>query len=359
MTGKGVNLSVLDSTKPFRLDHIRFDNSARTDLDISGHSNVRPRGLLDHNEFVNLRLVIRGTDEGPTDSIPGRDYQHQIWTGDPGFGDETAIYVEDNVFDVPHPGAIDANYGGAYVFRFNNVTVHAVYANEFHGVQGLNRAGQRWEIYGNRYINPGPEIFTAAFMRGGSGFVFNNTLVGLWGSMASLKVERSCDDKPDVGLCDGTKNIDGNTLGMEGYPCRDQIGRVQDLTPHADWSLSMPWPAQKFYPVYGWNNKADGTEKNLVQFNACTRESTLHCLENRDYYNFSPTTGSLQTVGTRRGPLADRPSQCTVGVAYWATDEDDWNALTPGPDGRLYKCTAPDTWTQLYTPYPYPHPLQS
>ena len=62
------------------------------------------------------------------------------------------------------------------------------------------------------------------------------------------------------------------------------------------------------------------------------------------------------------GPIANRPATCTsngqgTGVGYWATDEGDWNSTNPGPDGQLYTCSAPNTWTLYYTPYAYPHPL--
>jgi Bacterial Ig-like domain (group 3) len=42
-------------------------------------------------------------------------------------------------------------------------------------------------------------------------------------------------------------------------------------------------------------------------------------------------------------------------VAYWATDANSGN-------GELYVCTAsgnPGTWTAIYQPYTYPHPLVS
>src|SRR3712207_5997854 len=78
----------------------------------------------------------------------------------------------------------------------------------------------------------------------------------------------------------------------------------------------------------------------------------------------SPFNG---TSGTGWGTLENRPTTCTPGVAYFATDQGSWNTSTSNPygvqqngaDGILYKCTAPDTWTVYYTPYTYPHPLQT
>jgi hypothetical protein len=72
------------------------------------------------------------------------------------------------------------------------------------------------------------------------------------------------------------------------------------------------------------------------------------------------------TAGTGYGPLASRPSTCTAGpggtygtsptgsygVAYFATDAN-------GGNGELYVCTATNTWTGIYQPYTYPHPLVS
>ncbi|MGA9315345.1 MAG: hypothetical protein WBV77_12025 [Solirubrobacteraceae bacterium] len=77
-----------------------------------------------------------------------------------------------------------------------------------------------------------------------------------------------------------------------------------------------------------------------------------------DNANFNGTTG------TGFGLLAARPSTCTpgpggtyyssptgsYGVAYWATDANSGN-------GELYVCTATNTWTGIYQPYTYPHPL--
>jgi hypothetical protein len=60
------------------------------------------------------------------------------------------------------------------------------------------------------------------------------------------------------------------------------------------------------------------------------------------------------------GVIASRPGTCTTGVAYWATNEGEWNSTNGATaDGRLYKCTSTNTWTLYYTPYTYPHPLRT
>jgi hypothetical protein len=89
----------------------------------------------------------------------------------------------------------------------------------------------------------------------------------------------------------------------------------------------------------------------------CNRQNTMHILVNRDFYTHAPSFNGTEGIG--EGTLASRPASCTTGVAYWATDEGDWNSNNPGPDGQLYKCTATNTWSLYYTPYTYPHPLQT
>src|SRR5215470_17916881 len=63
-------------------------------------------------------------------------------------------------------------------------------------------------------------------------------------------------------------------------------------------------------------------------------------------------------VGMGHGTKARRPTACTTGVAYWATDEGNWNQSGNSfGQGNLYICTATNTWTLSYTPYTYPHPF--
>ena len=109
-----------------------------------------------------------------------------------------------------------------------------------------------------------------------------------------------------------------------------------------------------------------------------------HIRVNRDLYNAvsasaqsSPTSPFDGATGIGVGTLANRPATCTTtsesadagrgGVMYWATNQGNWNASTSNPygvqqngaDGTLYMCTATNTWSVYYTPYVYPHPLQS
>lgn len=133
----------------------------------------------------------------------------------------------------------------------------------------------------------------------------------------------------------------------------DQVGRGQcDLlagNPAINTVTgTKAWPHQALDPIYAFENRTNGT---LTPVNS--RYPTVQ--ENRDYYN--QTASFDGTVGVGVGTLADRPKTCTPGVAYWATDQGEWNSSHDGADGQLYICTAPNTWSLHYKPYTYPHPL--
>ncbi len=341
----------LNPSKAFRIDHNYFESTSNRHVVVSGYNYpLPPAGLFDHNTLERVRFVIFGTSAMLTEG----NWQHQIWASDPNFGGPQAVYIEDNTMVAGFGGTVDANYGGRYVYRFNTVTLNAAYANEFHGVQGHNRAGQRWEIYGNSITNIGAQTFTAAFLRGATGFYFNNTRSGLFTTGVVLKVERASETKDPFGQCNGTWLIDGNTPGFEGWPCRDQIGRSRDSNVY---SGTGNWPSQASTPAYSWNNSHDGVQYGFSSYNGSAREQLLQNLENRDWYNYNDTFNGTTGVGV--GILDSRPSTCTTGVAYWVTDQGEWNSKQPGADGQLYKCKATNTWTLYYRPYTYPHPLQT
>ena len=171
----------------------------------------------------------------------------------------------------------------------------------------------------------------------------------------------------------------GTALGTDttkGYPCLDQPGRGQgDLItggfPNKVNSTTgtIYWPNQALEPIYIWNNT--GGIVSGWGGNTYSNDSGGRVVANRDYYpsasgaQTSPTSPFNGSSGTGWGTLANRPTTCTPGVAYFATDQGSWNTSTSNPygvqqngaDGVLYKCTAPNTWTLYYTPYIYPHPL--
>jgi hypothetical protein len=115
--------------------------------------------------------------------------------------------------------------------------------------------------------------------------------------------------------------------------------------------LSPEPMTQTLSPSYEFADMAGtgGTPTNLVY------ADSLNVQANRDYYYTNSSFNG--TSGTGSGTLSGRPSTCTTGVAYWATDQGNWNLSGNGfGQGQLYICTGTNSWTPSYTPYTYPHP---
>jgi hypothetical protein len=159
---------------------------------------------------------------------------------------------------------------------------------------------------------------------------------------------------------------DGNQPSGTGYPCLDGLGRGQ--TQQALNGAAFPnrlnsatgsiaWPQQYLEPIYLWMNTIqNGGQEVMIQDTVTTA--------NRDYYADNASFNG--TSGTGHGTLANRPSTCTpgaggayqtsptgsYGVAYFATDANSGQ-------GELFVCSSTNTWTAIYQPYTYPHPLVS
>ena len=345
---------VLTDGDGWRVDHCKFYHSGPSSsagVYVRGvrSSAAHPTGLVDNCSFYNTKVLVIGTAA----MLHEDDRQHILWTHSLDLGtNNNVVYVEDCNFEFDVFGnAIDTNYGGAYVFRFNHIS--HVYI-ECHSVQSNNRATRRWEIYGNTIDNPGSSIYFPYRLRGGTGVVFNDTIVGTWTFYGiALDNVRSYADCGYGGFCDGNSTWDGNE-DATGYPCRDQIGRGPD---NPQWDHNLPAGAytQPLVPAYAWENRRQSNNA-LVPFQVINSGQD-HIKPNRDYYNHNETFNGTSGVGV--GLYADMSATCTTGVAYWATDQGEWNSENPGTDGQLYKCTAPDTWELYYIPYTYPHPLTS
>jgi hypothetical protein len=127
----------------------------------------------------------------------------------------------------------------------------------------------------------------------------------------------------------GVTNCSGN-----GYPFRDQPGVGHD---------------QVSFPVYEWSNSGS-------QIHAQPLLSSTVALANRDFFDFNPSFNGTTGVGT--GTLVPTNSSaysgapnCTTGVGYAVIT----NPAVP----TLYKCVSTNTWAVYYTPYTYPHPLDT
>lgn len=125
---------------------------------------------------------------------------------------------------------------------------------------------------------------------------------------------------------------------------------------------------QTLDPGYEWDDSHTGSfNHNPVGGNSAV------LIRNRDFYYetlgqtaqtsaTSPFDGTT-TIGVGHGTLTNRPTTCTTGVAYFATDQGNWNQsggsnpTSYSGQGELFKCTATNTWTESYEPYTYPHPL--
>lgn len=365
-TGSENSIRILDQVVPgkvLRIDHNKFNspNATWSIMNIAGETSAfHPTALIDNNVFVNWAVHVGGTYF----MLAEGDYQHQLWATLPPVGHVGngvgAVYVEENAFTSTASSGFqnfsDANYGGRRVWRFNTHTGQGV-GVEIHSVQGANRAAQSWEIYGNTWSKSSPTWAMPVYARGGTGVIFDNSSSSNYTTDVFANNVRSCRDPGEgVGKCTGSSNWDGNSSG--GYPCRDQIGRGSDA---ALWTPGAAY-TQPVMPAYSWNNiRGTSTQWtwNIGAGESCPGGdlNPVHIMANRDFYNYTPAFNG--TTGVGRGPIASRPATCTPGVAYWATDEGEWNSRQPGPDGQLYKCTAPNTWTLYYRPLTYPHPSQT
>jgi hypothetical protein len=255
-------------------------------------------------------------------------------------GGTGATYVEDNIFyhDV-FGDVMDSDYGGSYVARFNTIykTTTGTSAGWVFDAHGFGSVGERgtikWEWYHNTIQHGSNGTFT---IRGGTGVTFNNTInpIAPYSAIIQQVIDRSTSS------CDGTNTkLDSNEIPVgqtdAGWLCRDQVGAGKDTYA---WSGTGNYPPQEKTPAYHWGNGVNASEAD-------------HVRRGRDFYD-------EVNNGVRIGTTL--PSTCTPYQGYWKTNEGYWNSKTPGvAAGVLYKCTATNTWTPYYVPYPYPHPLRS
>lgn len=396
-------IAINGNSRNFRFDHIHITGSGKQDewVRVGGHVT----GVFDHNAVDENPTTTNGDNAfqafDPVDDTIGLG--DGTWLNGTQFGTFLPLYIESNYFKGGAPD--DCNWGARFVMRYNTMDSNYV-GIQTHGTKssgGPQRGCNSYEAYNNYFTNTTstPETSAATGAKGGTALLFNNTMAsGSNYNFYEASTDRNGGDTssnetnnpagwgycstqtpfvagPNMGLPNGVgSNWDGNQPTIAtGYPCLDQLGRGQDtqalngqpFSPFPPGRLNsvtgtIAWPHQYLEPIYMWNNTIPGATYTNVNSSTGTAQN------NRDYYfDQSAQSGSFNgTAGTGYGLHSARPSTCTpgsggpysssptgsYGVAYFATDDNSGN-------GELYVCTGTNTWTAVYQPAVYPHPLAS
>lgn len=393
-------VSVTAVSPNIRVDHSHFNTSA------SGSSMLQWQGcaygVVDHSVFdgSGVTNAVRAYNSGSCngDALGIGD---QSWTIATGLGSANFLFMENNVFN--GGASDDCTKGGRFVSRFNtfNSTAPAPTVQTHPtGGAGRERGCRAWEVYQNQFnAVSGNYISDGFFVSSGTGVVWGNTIpsssanggTGYHDFIRVLSMRRNNTTYTQSpaptgwGYCgtsfNGTgSNWDQNAIASSGYHCLDQPGQgagdlitggftsdgsgsnnIANSSTGCASSSSCAWPRQAQEPIYEWMDNYSLVPSNPSVLFA--NNDTTAFTQNVDYYDWcnassqSGCTSFTGAAGVGSGLLAARPATCTTGVAYWATDQGNWNQSGSGGQGELFKCTATNAWTLFYVPYIYPHPL--
>jgi hypothetical protein len=305
-------ITVDGTCKNFRIDHCRLVNTGSVNL-----SGIEVRnytyGLIDHCTFDGMQeVLING--EGDAD-----------WERPISLGSANATYIENCTFLNANKygsgdDAVDSAHGARYVFRYN--TVNDASITNHSGCPSGRRGAFSCEIYNNTQVTARTDVYRVMHFRSGTGVVFNNTVTGTWhGPNIHIDDERTCSSycQSPWDRCDGDSIYDGNTPGMTGYPCRDQIGRATDS------GITSPQASE---PMYVWNNTINGATLTVRINPGVCAETANHIQKNRDYYEDIPKPGYAPY--TYPHPLQGGTTPDTTPPIDITTVND---GIVPGPDG--------------------------
>jgi hypothetical protein len=368
------------TSQAVRIDHCHFLNLDIVDVMMSGWQY----GVADHNVFetdISDTNGIRVLDDGwngDTSPYGGNG----SWADTSHWGSNEFFFMEDNVYTGTTGNSFstveDCGEGGRYVFRYNQVGLH--WAMIDHGTNSQPYRGCRAEeVYMNTFVwNPnesgnsdsdstllnkesGTLLFWGNSVEGETSIINSNTI------RTSNRTYSETAAPNGWGYC-GTGQTgsdspwDENT-NSTGYACLDQVGRGKgDLLSGQAFpndvntaTGTISWPNQARDPVYVWDTTYTANGWSGDTFWAGTDGVTQ---ENRDYYlqlpnynesaTFNGTAGVGQGSAAPSGSCTAGPGGNTPGVGYWDTS-----------NSTLYVCNPTNTWTAYYTPYTYPHPLDT
>jgi len=386
----------------FRFDHNSLENIVASTRAIGFIDWLY--GVADHNYFsegaatvTNGMFVEMGKYNGDS-----AGYGDGSWADASNWGTAKFMFFENNTFNGGF--ANDCAHGGRQVWRYNTFNDTGLQGHEMEGeYQGCRAA----EVYNNLYVGVKGDIDSSYVyeMRTGPALVWGNTSTNYqtlldmandrtdtfhaFGSAPPILSSTAMTGWGYCGTLGSGANLgpsdwdysEGSGSPGDGFPCVQQVGRgkgdllsgyfhydSQNATRVNTTTSSVSWPHNQLEPVYEWLDKWTDPGEGGGQ---CTpNPATISIVSNREYYcytltwNGSSFTGTAfdGTVGTGSGLHSARPATCTAGlggakwtsptgsygVGYWSTDTN-----------TLSVCTATNTWTDIYTPYTYPHPLDT
>jgi hypothetical protein len=333
-----------------RVDHNKFQPQRSAAIRFNDVTGVVDHNAFDvGNNYTGATYVFHWSWQGVG------YYGDNSWAQPVVFGSSGFLFFEDNDFASKYLFyyATDG-WAGARVVVRRNTFLNVQTSNHGTETSGRPRSGRAQEYYQNTYSidSVGGYWQSSVASRGGSGMVWGNSTQHVGGQFAQvfdMQNYRSAQSYYFWGMCDGSNPWDQNTPGQSGYRCIDQPGAGQGGYISGDAPSPARWLGQALSPYYTWSNRLAGA----VSLPAVHGVGQIK--PDRDYY--AENTSFNGTSGVGVGPLSARPSSCTTGVAYWATDQGEWDSTNAGPDGQLYKCVSTNSWSVFYTPYSYPHPL--
>lgn len=248
----------------FRIDHMKWILSQANVQGIELNDDLW--GVLDHNRFVATAFVeILRVRHGAWQGVDC--CANNSWAQPTNPGNGQAIFIEDNTFvqSGAQQNVIDGYEGARYVVRHN--TFGSATNIENHGTDTSQELRSiRWiEVYRNTFTGTNVDHWYVNF-RGGSGVVWENTVTGGDGVMASAQNNRDTGPYTPFGQCNGSNSYDQNLGGGghgSGYQCIDQPGAGQgDMmtgNPPTNTILGgQTWPRQAAEPIYVSSNTLSG-----------------------------------------------------------------------------------------------------
>jgi len=369
-------------------------------VEFDGRNGPSTSWRLDHCNFINLNgdnVFVHGQAVSVVDhcyfqlqgsgiTLYGISYSDSYgdvpWASPSNYGSTNTLYVEDCWFtniipDSSSSAAFDGYAGARIAFRHNTVW------NTFFGTHG-NDTAQRYrglrliEVYNNTF-NDNQSFVTAMDLRSGTGVVFSNTVTGF---TLFDTIENYRNVEPNYwGGVNGSSSWDSNcpTVFFTGT----HVGT--NSAPFFQTS-GTPWtPGQwaGYVMVDNTSGRYDLIQNNSSNqlYMTAMKDLTTVLFTNGDNVQIFYVGAAIDEVGHGSGDLiADSlvnwPTVTTIDVAAntatWPHQSLDpvysWgNTLNGGPGGLVSSYANIIEGREIYfntvrpgyTPYTYPHPLQT